>query len=301
METIFTFLNDNFDLDKRTVATLLVPIFIFFLGVIIQRSIKSYDNFLNRQRIRKLFRIAVLKYIKQTDAQSSNYEKIIETFRFENNGEFELIRTGITSMKICKEIGFQATYNAYFTGVENSLMPNQKFSLRAFSKIWNCIIDTEYWHEKSFDDAMLLIEKFNMYQDKRNDALEKHRQLTDGVFGPISSKPIQLPRRIGEYLNKVAEITEKWQQLPNPSNPKIAHENLVTPILELNRNHSDIALAIKMNNNLLEASAAFANQDNNLIAQRQHFKHSQISFKGYSRLTSKGIAILANRRYLCKY
>ncbi len=290
MSKIQEILNHQFNIDYNTSATILITLIIFFLGLILQRILSMYIDFIKRKRIKEAFEIALKVHINQIKKQSKGYLDVSNSIKFDVHERIEYTHVTIFSANSFENIGYQQTFEAYFSGIENLFKFNRKLKLKAFTKIWESIRSIDKWHTKSLTDMDVFLEKVNSYNEKRNDALDNHRKLIDMIKLQYNEKNV--PLRLGEYIIKLDEIHTNWQKLMNPAQPDIVHKKLVIPTRELNQRYDDLELAVKMNDSLLIATMEYKNQERLINAYIDQFFKYSISFKMYYNLTKTGMKIL---------
>jgi len=271
--------NSMFKIGGDTLLTILVTISIFFLGIIFQALWHSFTAYLNRRKVRRMFAFVLKEFIVDTEKQSQNLRTNAEQFTFANRNEYNILNTNITSSKMFKDIGFKSIYEAYFVGFEYYLtFVNRSEYHRKYMLLVKNVIDAEYWHEKSMLDTFSALESYNKYHDIRNNALESFRQKIDIMAHELIYNKVNLIFK--EYFEEVDNIIVKWQKEADPTAPHIANDFLVQPLLEHNRKHPEIRLAIQLNDDLLLASAHFKNQKNVLDGMKdQTSRYANIFLK----------------------
>jgi len=253
--------NSLFKIGGDALITSLVAIAIFFLGIIFQAMWHSVIAYLNRRKARRMFAFLLKEFIADTEKQSQNLRKNAEQFTFAKRNEYHILNTNITSSKMFNDIGFKFIYEAYFVGFEYYLtFGNRNDYHKKYMLLVKNIIDAEYWHEKSMITIFNALESFNKYHDIRNNALESFRKKVDNVAHDLMHSKVT--KEFKDYFEGVDNIYCKWQAEVDATAPHIANDILVQPLLEHNRNHPQIRLAIQLNDDLLLASAHFKNQKN---------------------------------------
>lgn len=282
MKLLQDYLLSNFDINPNTSATIIISLLVFFMGIAFQRLIALYIGYNRRSKVRQIFFIALKNIIDQLIDQSEGYLKSSKSFSFEKEFNFTIIRASLFSASSLQSLGYEKTYEALFTGVENFFSCNQRVRLKAFNKVWQTVKAVEFWHDHSFSDINRFNDRYNSLNERRGNALEEHRKLVENILIPLQGK--LLPEIEGKYLQKVDDIHFEWQKIPDRTRPDITHRQLVLKLRILNRKNSSIPLANKMNANLLEASILYMDQSSLLKAKRDQFHAFYRSFRYYSRI-----------------
>lgn len=299
MNSIIRYIKYNYDVNTDTSATITITLFVFVTGFIINTIIKNIRNCWERKKTKRIFEIALSSFLKQVDEQSKAFLQASQSFTFENDGNFVPKRIQILPLSAINEIGYKNTYEAYFSNFRiNTLFffCNKKMDLKlkAFNKIWEAIHSIEFWHNKSFENMDFFNNTYNLYNERRKDALEKNRLYVENMLTAIKQNLQNIPQEISEYAKKVDDITADWQNSTNPTNELIVHEKLIMPLRNLNRNNQNLYLANQMNSILLKATEEFQNQKKLLHTFQEQFKSSSDLFNSYQKSTLKSLEILKN-------
>jgi len=282
--------NERFGTDSNTSATLFITLFVFILGLLFQQLFVLYSKFIERRKIRKIFQVALRQFIKETSKQSSLYKKDSENYQMEKKTSFTFTRGSIFTCSSIQELGFEKTYAAFFLGIENWGHTKSSLRQKAFIKIWGSVKSVEFWHNASFSDRSQFLEKYNSINEKRNIAIENHRKLYEKAMTNLDG--VKAEKAYREYVQALDAIHVSWQNNPNRTRPDVLHEELVTPILDLNRGNHKFPLAISLNDNLLPASLEYENQLNFLKAQKKQTLAYYWAFRSYARISKKSLEIL---------
>jgi hypothetical protein len=292
MTQIQKYLETNYGTDANTSATLLITLTIFFLGLLFQHLLKTIGKYSERRRLRKTFHVALIEFSKQVKKQSEQYDKSSQTFTFDKKSNFEFNRATISTISSLNGLDYNRTFEAFFFGFENTIKFNSKRKFIAFNRIWDSIKSVEFWHEKSFQDVNYFIEKYNEFNERRNDAIEAHRRFFEPIMTQLDGQTV--PGDIGRYVQAVDQIHVDWQNFPNRTKPNIVHRYLVVRLRILNRKNLNLTIANRMNNNLLTATMEYQSQSNFLKAQKEQFENYHHSFRNYYRLVNASRNILKN-------
>lgn len=290
MKDIQKYLELTFGIDANTSATLIITLFVFIVGLILQQGLRTFTNYLERKRTRKTFFFALEEFWLQVKKQSEEYLKISNGLRFDKENNFEFKKATISTITSLNELGFKNAYEALFHGPENWIKINSKVKMKAFNKIWNSIKSVEFWHEKSFQDIDFFITKYNLFNDRRNSALRNYRAFIEPIMHSFNGKNI--PKELAFYLKKVDQIQFEWQKMPDRTRADIVNKHLIIPLRILNRKNQDKEIAVKMNDNLLESSLEYQNLINLLEVHKKQYKSYYRNFRQYYKTCKKGQRII---------
>ncbi len=296
MNSIIRYISCNYDVKNDTAATITITLFVFVTGFLINTIIKNIGNYFGRKKTKRIFEIALGSFLQQIEKQSAAFLKSSESFTFENEGNFVSKRIQILPISSISEIGYKNTYEAYFSNFRSNILflfckNKMNLKLEAFNKIWEAIHSIEFWHNKSFENMDFFNNTYNLYVERRNEAIENNRLYFEKMMAATQNVQ-NVPQEIKDYTKKVDDITAAWHNLPKAANELVAHEKLIMPLRELNRKNQNLFLANQMNGVLLKATQEFKNQQNLLATFQEQFKSSSDLFSSYHKSTLESLESL---------
>ena len=196
-------------------------------------------------------------------------------------------------LELVNQIGYKDTFDSLFSGFENSFNKccYTKAKTRAFMKIWETLNNIEFWENKAFHDFDSLLNRYNDYNNRRNNALENYRKMIEPIAQQVNAGR-GVPERIALYLQALDKINVVWQRCDKRTTPYVAHKKLVIPMRILNRKFSDLPLANSINDHLLQASFYYDNMYHLLKVYRKQYAIYAASFRYNYRVTERAIRIL---------
>ncbi|MFT4526026.1 MAG: hypothetical protein ACI85F_002188 [Bacteroidia bacterium] len=285
MEELQTLIRSYFNIDTGTSATILITLTVFILGFLIQWIARQIEKYLNRKNQRRNFNRTTEVLSKQIRKQAEGYFRSTETVRIDKKEEFYFAAVTLYPVRLFEDIGYQECYTAFFTGPENLYGAFKSRKIKPFNKIWETIYAVDKWHEKTLVQFEGFVVKYNELNDLRNLPVNSHRKFIDGLI-PEKAR-IQSDPSLKNYFNEVGKIHVNWQNQLERRRPDIVHRKLVLPLRILNRKYPDLAMARKMNDNLIPASSAYENQWRHLKVYRKQLFLYFVMFKGNSILLRK--------------
>ena len=284
------YLMREFGIDENTSATIVITLLIAALGIAINLVYQFSSKLIKRWQRRRIFFISVKRYSHQISKQAIGYSQTADKFTFENQEGFGFTRTDLFPSQVLSDLGYKETYEACFSGIENTLKCKNKLRLKAFNKIWECVHSTDYLHNKSFDGMDKFIEQYNTTNTARNVALTAHQKYWEPIILATDGETVE--RNIGTYLQGCDRVHVEWQNTEKRTRPDIVQRKLVLPLRIHNRKYKAQEIAQVMNYNLLTASAEYENQRTLLRGNKRQFKIYACTFRYWGRVTSKSSKIL---------
>lgn len=288
MKIIIEYLNNLFNIDNETSATIVITLTVFILGFIITWFINVLRKYFNRRRTRKLFLDLLKEIARTTLRQSNNFFDFSKKLTIENQDIFELDKSPINHLDNISRLSINSFHEAFFTGPENLCC--RIIKQKAFNKIWIHISALSYWEQQYPNDLKEFINKFNNYEDKRNEELENWRKLSDELIFQVRQ---QGPTgRYLEYFTRYDEIVYGWQTAGQNTHYFTVQTDLIEPLRLLNRDFHDLPVVLVLNNPLLGVTNYYENLISTLRVYNRQFNSLGISYKNSSKMITKGLQIL---------
>lgn len=242
--------NNFFGIGNETSAPIIITIFVFALGIIINYLINLSEKIIKRNSTRKLFYEMLKEISRTTLSQAEIFKNFTKKLNIEYEDTFILKRQNINHLSNLNKLNFDTIHDSFFTGVENYFV--FRHDREEFNKVWSEISNLTYWENQYRNDLDKFIDKFNEYENKRNDLLDTFKKTHDSIM--INLKQTGTNERIDEYLVKFLKIIQDYQTVPNATHHFKAQNHFVLPLRKLYKEYMDFSFSIILNNHLLEAS-----------------------------------------------
>ncbi|GAC1302667.1 MAG: hypothetical protein NVSMB24_07590 [Mucilaginibacter sp.] len=293
LKDIQDYINHLLGIKSDVSAPIIISIIIFIVGFIFNGIIRTVVNYNQRDTIRKMFIYNLKTVIKDMGKQSVNFKNLADQLIFKDSNNFILKDDHMYQINILQEIGYKQTFNAFFTGFENSIFKIFRKNARivAFHSIWESIEFATKWQNKPQEDSKEFVKYYNNQNQNRNRALAQYFQFIE----PFLLKAPHLPNLIDAlkyYVNEVDKIHVQWQKTANRINPANVQRKLVLPIRILNRKFDNVEIVYQTNKPLLEASYAYSEMAIVLKVYKDIFNDYSIAFHNKSQNITNSIKIL---------
>jgi len=295
MNTFIEFINSTFNIDNNTSATIVITLTVFLLGFIISWLKNSIKSLLKRNRIKKIF-LDLLKEITETASkQSAFFKDFYESLYIENEDKaFRLKRIPINHLENIQKLNINSVYEAFFSGIENIF--NKDTKRKAFNKCWLHINSLNYWEYRYPEEIQSFISKFNVYEEKRNDALEKWRVVSQEIFHQATKG--EIPKELAEYISRYDKIVYDWQTNGMNTHYYIVQNELIYPLISLNREYKQFHFVLLITNILLEVTNYYEDLVNTINFYREGFKIYYHTYRSSSKVLEKALKIL-EKKLIC--
>lgn len=260
-------INCLFGIGNETSAPIIITFIIFILGYLISYLVKFIENFLKRKSKRKLFFELLKEISKSASTQALNFKEFADTLVITYEKGFKLRRVNINHLSNLNKLDFETIHDAYFTGIENWIY--FRHSRDEFNIVWSGISKLTYWEAVYRDEVDKFINKFNSYESKRNDLMDRFRIIYDTFIQSVNGKTVS--KEYGIYINGLQSKILLWLNVPNNIHFYNAQHDLVLPLIEHNKQYPEYEISLQLNNVLLEASYYYDNLKRHLENYRELF------------------------------
>lgn len=288
MKRFIEFINELFSIQNETSATIVITLTIFILGFILTGVMNIIRAYNSRKSIRNLF-IDLLIEVSKTALKQADYFKSFEDIlSIENKDFFRLKKTPINHLDNLSKLSINAFHEAYFTGFENIFC--RKIRQKAFNKIWIHISSLSFWEEKHHNELKDFINKFNSYENKRNDELETWRKISDQLIYMAQQQNVE--GKLREYFTKYDKIVYTWQNAGQNTHYFVVQRDLIEPLRKLNREYKELPFVLTLTNPLLGVTSGYENLVSLLNVNKITYHSHYQSYKNSGRIIAKAIKIL---------
>ena len=255
MTEVQEIVNRIFSIGNETSAPIIITLFIFIVGILINYLINLIEKIIKRKSNRNLFRELLKEISKTTLKQADIFKEFSETLTVDYEDTFILKRENINHLSNLNKLSFDTIHESFFTGIENYFY--FRHNREEFNRVWSGISNLTYWENYYRNDLNLFIDKFNNYENKRNDVLGSYNKSFASYILDIKDSDKSV--RIKEYIDEYLETAEKYEKVSNRSHYHKAHIHLVKPLLNLNQKFIDISFCLALKNHLIEMSFYYEN------------------------------------------
>lgn len=285
MQRLVDYINTVFGIENETSATIVITLIVFILGFLITGIVGAIRRFSQRKVTRNLFISLVEEILKSATRQSKNFHEFTTTLNIENQDSYSLGRYPLNHLDNINNLPFSDFHNAYFNGLENIFCKRKR--AKAFNMIWKYLSTLKYFESRYPDELVSFINKFNVYENKRNEEIEKWRQILDNLLFETNNK--QLPPRLKEYMESLDEIVFNWQNNSKNTHYHIVQLELVKPLRKLNKDYKDIPYTLHFNTPLLGITQYYNNMVSVLLVYSKIFKSYYYTYRSASKLLSASL------------
>lgn len=204
------FIEQLFNIDSNTSATIIITIIVFALGYIFTSFGKMINKYYIRKANRKLFiknletLINSLKKRREVLQIQLGYLNV-ETFNVVPSSKIQFFQIAILNSMTYKE-----TFECFFMGNENILCSSKTVKLRnkCFIKVWENMSNIEFWENNMYEQMKPAQEEINRMNEILAKPLTEMRILYNELLSNLDNPAIQLLEK--EFLIEVKSIIDTW-------------------------------------------------------------------------------------------
>ncbi|MEQ9149477.1 MAG: hypothetical protein RLP13_14460 [Cytophagales bacterium] len=268
MNIILDYLKSLFDISSDTAATIIITLSVFISSMLFTEIYKTSVRALERLNKRKMIIYFINHLTMDLRKQAKIWEQTVEMVNLYTVKDFSFKRKVIDLSPI-DSLGYHEIYNSFFKGFENFGISN-KLKIKSFNKFWNTIKAIEFWQDKSYESITYFIEKYNEYNDKRNESLEEFRKLTDQMT--LNYAEMLSDNGHAEYVMEINKIKLDWHSMEKNTQPDIVNKHLVQRVLKYNKLNPTIR-TLPITDVLLNAEIQYLNIEHLLESYKKQFEN----------------------------
>ena len=280
-------INKAFNIKSETSATIIISFSIFILGILINEFIKFVSSYNKRSTVRAMFMLNLKDVNNDILTQSENYKKVADQFVFEYYDNYSITTNNLYKVNILIKIGYEQTFNAFFTGFENVVIRCFAKNKRivAFNEIWEALEFVNNWQNELCKDFDAFIAIYNKCNAELNKGINDYLEYMMPILFEAQKKGFEFfkiqdyPEDLRLYLIAVDKIQFNWQKTPNRLNPFIIQRKLVLPLLILRKKYPNTALIYGTYKPLLAANYKYIDMRKTLKAYKLMFTNYSETFK----------------------
>ena len=291
IQYILDHITNSFGIDKNRAATIMVTLFVFISGFVIRGVVFWVKASIDRSRTRTMFRSELERIYSDCKDFISVCDKNANSVSFENDRIFDGAKVNVDI--ILDSIGYITIYRSFFTSVRSYFSLSKLDKLKAFREVWNTIIKINNARD-IFVEISELDNKYNKYNEKRNEKLDELRQFWESVMTQ-SQLASMVSQEISDYLSKVDDIWVTWQSKDDVGRPDIVQQELINPLKELNKEQGNNFVATKMMNIIISVSMYYGYQKEIIDAEQNKFNDLKATFWIHVSQLESGMGQIMNK------
>jgi len=267
-------LNNIFGIENNVSVPILISLIVFLIGGLASYIFNKVREFSSRVRTRRIFYSLLHGVIINLKIKEKHTYKFYPEIRINHEGGWYLPYTTISYLETFFELDFNDIYFSFRKKFYWKLC-SKKIRYRAFNRIWSILRNLRFFEAKLEQDLEKMINRFDSFHKEYGINLEEYRKYHDDLSRNIEG--MEIPKSeltLYNYLMAQDKIWLDWQQLDEKKRTSffITYNQLVKPVLELNRKNSDLPITQEADDLLLACTHQFIEMENTLNIYQEIFK-----------------------------
>lgn len=286
------FIEDAFNIDSNTSATIIITILVFVLGYIITSLAKGTSKFFLRQANRKLFIKNLETLITSLRKRQEVLQEQLKHLEIERITVVPLAKIQFFQAQILYSMGYKTSFECFFIGFENVLRwrKNKKLRNKAFVKVWENMANIEFWENNMYEQIEPIQKEINRINETMGRPLTEMRIYYTELFEKLKVPDVSTEER--QFITSLQNIVSEWAKKENCQHGYIVNEFLSKKIKELCNNYEFLSTARQLRNFAMDASHWFTNLTNVVLNLQRSLKQYEYALSYFSRSTKKIVVIL---------
>jgi predicted DNA-binding protein YlxM (UPF0122 family) len=232
-------INKVFHISNAESAPIIITLLVFVTGGILKLLSDLIVGIGRRRTIRRQFYLLSEVLAGSASVQADKYIETAEGFTLNGLKPLRMSVVDFYQPSIIKDIGYLKTFESFFEGLENRFifrLINRQKKLDAFYDCWNALSSIQISQVRANEAIGFVLEYYNSHNEKRNKGMMEFEKLMFNLYQSLLGLPQADYAK--KYYKEVTQIKEIWGKIPNSITPKIAHDHLVKPIVDLSMNNT---------------------------------------------------------------
>lgn len=286
-------INEFFGIKNEVTVPTLISLIVFIVGGIISYLFTKIREINQRKANRKTFILLLNEVIRDLNLKEKNIAKFYPQINLLNEKSFYITLSSISYLETIFEFDFKEIYYSFrkkfFWNPYHSRLKN-----KAFHKIWAILRKQKYFDEKIQTSLIDLSTRYNSDVKSYYTSLEEYRKYNDEIMHKYEGfdhdkKDLELYK----YLKESDNIWFAWQNLGEIRTfHYYSYNNLVIPMLELNRKNSALEITLKSSELLLNCFTSYMEIENIVNSYQTQFIIYHKIFVHDQRILKKCLSII---------
>ena len=232
-------INKVFHISNAESAPIIITLLVFVTGGLLKLLSDLIVGIGRRRVIRRQFYLLSEVMAGSALIQADKYKETAEGFTLDGLKPLKMSVVDFYQPSIIKDIGYPKTFGSFFEGLENRFifrLINRQKKLDAFYDCWNALSSIQISQLRANEAIGFVLEYYNGHNEKRNKGMMEFEKLMFSIYQSLLGLPQADYAK--KYYKEVTQIKEEWSKIPDNVTPKIAHDRLVKPIVDLSMNNT---------------------------------------------------------------
>lgn len=285
-------INRIFGISNEVSVPTLISIIVFVIGGLVNYFFVKLKEFNSRKSNRETFRHLIKEIVKDLKIKERNLSKFYPQITIEREDTWSFKHRNIIYLETIFEFNFSEIYCSFRK--QFSFSTNGKLKLKAFHKVWALLRRYKFYEDKVIENLDNLTKSFNEQTEKYSVLLEKYRELkeeNDYKYKNHSNSDEDIETKL--FLDKENEIWFLWEDFGEiKTHHFYSYNNLVLPLLKLNRKHSDLEITLDYAKILVICELEYHRMESIINSYNDLFKDYYLGYRRDHKLLKKYLELI---------
>lgn len=282
-------INEFFGVKNEVSVPTLISIIVFIVGGIVNYLFSRIKSYNLRKSNRENFCHLLKEVAKDLKIKERNLSKFHPQINMEREEIWSFKHREIVYLETIFEFNFIDIYNSFRK--QFSFSTNKKMKSKAFHKIWSLLRKYKFYEQRIMENLDNLVKFHSQQLDKYSFHLEKYRELKERNYHKYGTESASQNGKDIEtklFLEKENEIWFLWQDLGEiRTHHFYSYNNLVLPLLELNRDYSELAITLEYGKILVQCGIEYRQLESIINSYNHIFKDYYLGYRRDHKLLNK--------------
>jgi hypothetical protein len=287
-------INDFFGVKNEVSVPTLISIIVFIIGGLVSYLFSEIKSYKLRKSNRENFLHLLEEVAKDLKTKERNLSKFYPQINIKREDIWSFKHKDIAYLETIFEFNFIEIYNSFRK--QFSFSKNKKLKSKAFHKIWSLLRKYKFYERKILENLDNLVKFNSQQQDKYSFQLEKYRELRERNYHKYGTESVlhngeDIETKL--FLQKEDEIWFLWQELGEiRTHHFYSYNNLVLPLLELNRSECDLEITLEYGKILVQCGIEYRQLENTINSYNHIFKDYYLGYRRDHKLLKKYLELI---------
>ncbi|MBZ9626650.1 hypothetical protein LB450_00915 [Psychroflexus sp. CAK1W] len=287
-------INEIFGISNEVSVPTLISIIVFLIGGLVNYLFSKLKEYNLRKSNRETFRHLLKEVCKDLKTKEKNLLKFYPQINLKREETWRFKHRDIIYLETIFEFDFIEIYYSFRKQFSFSL--NKKLKSKTFHKIWALLRKYKFYEHKIIQDLDNLTKSHSEQLERYNFNMEKYRELKElnhhkYMVESVSNKEKDIEIKL--FLEKENEISYSWADLGEiRTHYFYSYNNLVKPLLELNREQSDLAITLEYGKILVQCELEYQQLESIINSYNHIFKDYYLGYKRDHKLLKKYLELI---------
>lgn len=286
-------INNFFGIKNEVSVPTLISLIVFIVGGFVNYLFVQIKEFNTRKINRNIFYLFVNEVVIDLKFKEKNIAKFYTQITPIRQDNWTYTQKSISYLDPILELDLKEIFNSYRKKFFWCFI-NKQIKNKGFHKIWSVLRNLKFFEEKIHLSIVDLSKTYGEHYDKYNINLETYRKFDEGRNHKFrNTNLIESQPDLKSFIDEENKIYSNWLEMGQiRTNYFYSYNNLVLPLLQLNRKYSHLETTLESGNLLLSCEMQFFEIKTTLETYQKQFKNYLHEYRKYQIILKKCLYLI---------